>query len=154
MKGEANLEQQPYLRKVQFYETDGMNIVYHGNYVHWMEEARVYFMEQMGYGYDKVVNSGIDIALTDISCHYKSMTRFGDTVRIYTSITALSPARMALAYRMEDSATGELRFLGESRHFFCDRRTGGPVALKRVLPELYQQFGELVEKEQPCESKK
>ena len=31
----------PYRRKAQFYETDGMGIIYHGNYIHWMEEARL-----------------------------------------------------------------------------------------------------------------
>ena len=35
----------PYLRKAQFYETDSMGVVYHGNYIHWMEEARTDFMD-------------------------------------------------------------------------------------------------------------
>ena len=71
------MERRPYRRKVQFYETDGMGIVYHGNYIHWMEEARTDFMEQLGCGYETLVDAGIDIALTDVSCHYRSMTRFG-----------------------------------------------------------------------------
>ena len=46
------MEIRPYLRSPHFYETDGMNIVHHANYIHWMEEARVDFMSQMGFGYD------------------------------------------------------------------------------------------------------
>lgn len=49
------MERRPYRRKVQFYETDGMGIVYHGNYIHWMEEARTDFMEQLGCGYETLV---------------------------------------------------------------------------------------------------
>ena len=41
----------PYLRKAQFYETDGMGVVYHGNYILWMEEARTDFLEQIGWSY-------------------------------------------------------------------------------------------------------
>ena len=31
----------PYDHKVQYYETDGMGIVHHSNYIRWFEEARV-----------------------------------------------------------------------------------------------------------------
>ena len=141
------MERRPYRRKVQFYETDGMGIVYHGNYIHWMEEAHTDFMEQLGCGYETLVDAGIDIALTDVSCHNRSMTRFGEHVDVFLSITALSPARLALAYRMVDVETGTLRCEGESRHFFYDRKKGRPAALKRLRPELYQRFEALAGKE-------
>ena len=40
------MEIKPYLRRPQFYETDGMSIIWHGNYVRWMEESRTDFMDQ------------------------------------------------------------------------------------------------------------
>ena len=48
----------PYRRKAQFYETDGMGIIYHGNYIHWMEEARLDMLEQLGWPYEKVRAEG------------------------------------------------------------------------------------------------
>ena len=44
------MEIKPYLRRPQFYETDGMSIIWHGNYVRWMEEARVDYLAQLGWG--------------------------------------------------------------------------------------------------------
>ena len=35
----------PYEHKVQYYETDGMGIVHHSNYIRWFEEARVDLLE-------------------------------------------------------------------------------------------------------------
>ena len=35
----------PFHRKVQYYETDMMGITHHANYIHWMEEARIDFMD-------------------------------------------------------------------------------------------------------------
>ena len=137
---------QPYLRKAQFYETDGMGIIYRGNYIHWMEEARTDLMDQIGWSYRRAVEAGIDIALTDISCHYKTMTRFGETMAIETAITKLTPARMELSYRMTDAETGALHAAGTSSHFFYDRNQGRPVALKKALPELYQLLQSLVQK--------
>lgn len=140
------MELRPYLRKAQFYETDGMGIIYHGNYIHWMEEARTDLMDQIGWSYRRAVEAGIDIALTDISCHYKTMTRFGETMAIETAITRLTPARMELSYRMTDAETGALHATGTSSHFFHDRNQGRPVALKKALPELYQLLRSLVQK--------
>ena len=132
------MELRPYLRRAQFYETDSMAVVHHANYVHWMEEARVDFMDQMGYPYSRCyVEEGIDFALTGIQCRYKGMVRFGDTVSITMSITHLSHARVTIRYCMRDAKDWTLRFEGESEHFFYNNRTGRPVALKRVLPELY-----------------
>ena len=72
------------------------------------------------------------------------MTRFGETVAIHMTVTKLSPAKMEVAYRMVDAQTGVLRAEGTSGHFFYDRKSNKPVALKRVLPEVYELFGRLL----------
>ena len=35
-----------YIHKVHYYETDRMGITHHSNYIRWMEEARVNFLDQ------------------------------------------------------------------------------------------------------------
>lgn len=136
---------EPYIRKANFYETDGMSIIYHGNYVHWMEEARVDMLEQMGFDYATAVEQGIDFGVASISCRYKSMTRYGDTVKIIVSVEKISPAKLTMGYQIVDFKTEELRFEGESEHFFFDRNKGRPVALKKVLPEVYGLFQRVFE---------
>ena len=42
---------QPYTKKVQYYETDMMGIAHHANYIRWMEEARIDFLDRMGFPY-------------------------------------------------------------------------------------------------------
>ena len=123
------MEIKPYLRRPQFYETDGMSIIWHGNYIAWMEEARTDFMDQLGFPYARAVEAGIDFALTDISCKYRAMTRFGEE---------LAPAKLELGYEMREASTGELKAEGTSGHFFYDRAKGRPVALKKALPEVYR----------------
>ena len=62
-----------YLHRVQYYETDGMRIVHHANYIHWMEEARIAYMEEAGYGYDRMEADGIAIPVLGIDCQYKAI---------------------------------------------------------------------------------
>lgn len=142
------MNMKPYVRKTHYYETDQMGIIHHANYIYWMEEARVDFMEQMGFGYDRAVRTGIDFALLSISCEYKSMVRFGDTVNIQVSISALTASKMTVQYKMTDAATGQLRTVGESTHCYFDANKKRPVSLKKVLPELYDLFASLYASQQ------
>ncbi|HHV12690.1 MAG TPA: acyl-CoA thioesterase [Clostridiales bacterium] len=137
------MDLKPYIRKTHYYETDQMGIIHHANYIHWMEEARVDFMEQIGYSYERAVSTGIDFALLGISCEYKSMARFGDTINIQVSISDLSVTKMTVQYQMTDAVTGKLRFIGESTHCYFDSNRKRPVSLKKALPELYDLFSSL-----------
>ena len=139
------MELHPYLHKVQFYETDGMSIVHHGNHILWMEEARSDFLDQLGWGYEKAVEAGIDFAVYSVSCAYKSMTRYGETVAITVTVSKLQLTKLELGYRMVDSVTGQLRAEGTSVHFFYDRAKGRPVSLKKALPEVYTLLKAFVE---------
>ena len=40
-----------YQHEVKYYECDRMGITHHSNYVRFMEEARVDWMDQVGYGF-------------------------------------------------------------------------------------------------------
>ena len=128
----------PYARKIQYYETDQMGIVHHSNYIRWLEETRVDFMEKIGFGYEKAVEAGIDFAVLGVSCEYKSMIRFGDTVKIYLQITKMEALRMTLTYRIVDGETGLLRAVGASKHCYYHNLKKRPVALQKELPELYE----------------
>ena len=130
----------PYTRKIQFYETDQMGVIHHSNYVRWLEEARVDYMEQMGYTYEKVNDSHIDFALLSVYCEYKSPCRFGETVKIHLKIESVETARMALSYKIVDAETGMLRTIAETKHCYFHNVRQRPVSLKKELPELYEMF--------------
>jgi acyl-CoA thioester hydrolase len=135
---------QPYCRKANFYETDQMGIIHHSNYICWFEEARVDYLEQINFNYNKVSEYGIDFAVIDVYCEYKSMVRFGDTVHIYASLSEIESMRMTVNYKIVDAASGRICTLGKTKHFFYDNNKKRPVSLKRAIPELYELFCSLV----------
>ncbi|MDR1693041.1 MAG: acyl-CoA thioesterase [Oscillospiraceae bacterium] len=132
----------PYKRKTQYYETDQMGIIHHANALHWFEEARVDFMEQIGFGYRQATAAGLDFALLSAQCGYKSMAKFGETVVIELKITELTPARMTVSYTVSDEETGTLRMTGSTEHCYFSSVLNKPVSLKKTLPELYKLFEE------------
>lgn len=128
-----------YQHRIQYYETDGMRIVHHSNYIRWMEEARTAMMEQLGYGYDRMEHDGISIPVLSVSCDYKEMMHFGQTCRIEVRVTAVSQVRMAVAYEFYDVKTGHLCGTGTTSHCFVGQN-GCPVSLKKKLPDIYELF--------------
>lgn len=128
-----------YVRRANYYETDKMGIIHHSNYIRWFEEARLRYMEEMGWPFTKVEEMGIIIPVLSVDCQYKSMVHFDDIVDIYTRITKFSGVRLAIAYRVLDEETGELRCTGETTHCFLNKDYK-PIRLKREYPELYELF--------------
>lgn len=131
----------PYEHHAKYYETDQMGIIHHSNYVRWMEEARMDLMEQIGLSYKGMEDMEIISPVLSISCEYKSMVHFDDTVVIETKLLEYNGIKMKVEYRMTDKKTGELRTIATSEHCFLNR-SGKPISLKRSYPELDTKFFE------------
>ena len=136
-------EQSPYenhyRRKTNYYETDQMGIIHHSNYVRWFEEARMNFMDEIGFPFVKLEELGILVPVLGMSCQFRTMVKFGDTVDIYTKITKFNGLKMNIEYRVVDHLTGVIRCTGESSHAFLDKEYK-PVRMKRDYPDLYEMF--------------
>ena len=52
--------------RTQFYDLDPMNIVWHGNYVRYLEQARSALLSEIGYGYAEMQASGFAWPIVDL----------------------------------------------------------------------------------------
>lgn len=134
---------QPHIHTVQYYETDKMGVTYHGNYIHWMEEARISLLEQVGYSYARLEREGVGSPVTGISCKYIAPTTFADKVSVDVRIKAFNGVQMTLAYEMHKQ-DGTPVLTATSEHVFLDT-AGHFVRLKRDFPEFYALMTSLVE---------
>ncbi len=125
---------QPYLKRVQYYETDMMGIAHHANYIRWMEEARIDFMDQMGFPYARMEAEGIISPVRAVSCRYIKPCTFGDAVRISVAVEGFNGVVLTLRYDMTREADGALICQATSEHVFL-RRDGGIIRMKRDMPE-------------------
>ena len=139
------MEIKVYEHKTQYYETDKMGIIHHSNYIRWFEEARIDYMEQMGLRYDTMETHGVGIPVLGISCQYKSMTRFGETVTIEVKGIQYNGIKMKLGYTIRDKKTQKIRCTGESQHCFLDEQ-GNPVSIKKSCHDWHAVFESMLEK--------
>ena len=124
----------PYLHRVQYYETDMMGVVHHANYLHWMEEARIDFMDQLGFPYARMEAEGVISPVRAVSCQYKRPCTFGDTLNIAVAVDGFNGVVLTLRYDMTRESDGALVCQARSEHVFM-RRGGGLLRMKRDMPE-------------------
>ena len=100
-----------YIHKVKYYETDKMGITHHSNYIRWMEEARIDFLDQIGCSYFKLEEQGIISPVIGIECNYKNSTTFDDEVEIEVKVKEFKGVKLIFEYVMTNKKTnpsGEL----------------------------------------------
>ena len=111
-----------------------MGITHHSNYVRFMEEARIDFLDQLGYGFDRIEAEGVVSPVISISCNYKHPTTFKDLIDIEVVISNMLDLKFEFTYTMK--VAGKVVCLGQSTHCFMEH--GRPVVIAKRLPELYQ----------------
>ena len=133
-----------YRRRVHYHETDKMGITHHANYIKWMEEARIAFLDTIGYGYARLEQDGLISPVVEVKCRYKRPTTFDDTVLVQVWVEEFKGVRLTIGYRMTNAATGEVVLTGRTLHCFTNAE-GRPVMLRRQFPQFAEVLTALAE---------
>ena len=125
----------PYLHKVLYRDCDMMGVVNNANYVHFMEDARVDALSQIGCEYKGMEERGFAGPVIRLSVEYKSSARFGDEMEVVVTFTRYTGVRLCLSYVMRDRATGKVFATATSEHCFVSMSDGAPVRISRRFPD-------------------
>ena len=126
---------EPYIHRVHYYETDKMGVTHHANYIRWMEEARIAFLDELGWNFARLEQSGIVSPVTAVSCRYAAATTFDDAVAIEVAVEAFNGVTLTIGYTMR-KADGAVACTGSSEHCFLNHE-GRFIRLKRDYPDFY-----------------
>ena len=130
--------------KVRYGETDMMGVVYHANYLLYFEDARIDFLDALGFSYaERIEGAGYMSPIHDIEIHYKAPLRYGEAGVVRTSIAQNLPMRTVYrqqVYRAEDVVKGEA-----ADGIAGDPNAEGAAALGRREPQLREGATPLVD---------
>jgi len=104
--------------RVPFYETDGMGVVHHSNYVRYLELARIVWLDEHDEPYRKVVEQGMHYATTRLELAYHRAARFDDEIEILTWIEWARGASLRMAYLLR--CRGDTLATGATEHAAVD----------------------------------
>jgi acyl-CoA thioester hydrolase len=118
---------------VRYAETDQMGIVYHANYLVWMEVGRVEYCRAAGFRYRDLEAEGVLLAVVEAHCRYLSPALYDEEVIVRTAIEEATQRLVRFSYRMISGEDGRLLAEGSTKHVFCGRdRSQGHQAAQAV----------------------
>lgn len=132
-----------YKRIVNYYETDAMQVVHHSNYIRYLEEARIYFMDKINMPYKSIEEQGILIPVIGINCTYKNPAKFDDMLDIKVKIKEYTGVKMVISYEIINSNTKKDVFWGETKHCFVNKEMK-PISLKKFSKAIDEKLTEFL----------
>ena len=126
-----------YERKINYYETDAMQIVHHSNYIRYMEESRTYSLAKIGLPYSKMEEEGVLIPVLGVNCQYKHPARYEDIILVDVKVKECTGVKIIMEYEITNKETGELILTGETKHCFTDVNLK-PISLKKARPDMHK----------------
>lgn len=92
--------------EIPFYDLDPMNIMWHGNYIKYLEKARCAFLEEIRYNYDTMREQGFLWPVAQLEIKYIKPCKFRQKIKIQLAILEYQ-SFLRIAYTIYDATTQE-----------------------------------------------
>lgn len=121
-----------------FHEIDLMEVVWHGHYLKYLEQARSALLRRFDYDFTGMRDSGFAWPIVDVRLKYIAPARLGSAIRVRAEIVEWEN-RLRIAYRITDAATGTRLHEATTIQLAVDMATGKTCFV--CPPVLWQRLG-------------
>lgn len=134
----------PYLEhrtavRVRFQEVDALQVVWHGHYLSYFEDARAAFGDRYGFGVQDFLEAGLLAPVVETHCRYLLPARLGDTLEVCARWYPCEAARIEFSYSVYGSGA---RLLAEGRsvQVYTDRDWNLCLTLPALARDFYTRW--------------
>ncbi len=106
--------------KVRFGEVDSMGIVWHGNYVKYIEEGRESFGKRYGISYLDIYSNGVMAPVVNMNIDYKKQVKYGDILIVETEFVDNPAAKIKFKFNIIRKSDNQLVATAQSTQVFID----------------------------------
>ena len=121
---------------IRFSEVDSMNVVWHGSYMLYFEDAREEFGRKYKLEYLRIAEFGYYAPLVDMEFHYRKPLTYQMKPRIDIIYRPTDAAKIIFDYEIYNNETNELMATGRSVQVFMDMN----YQLVWTNPDFYQEW--------------
>jgi len=93
---------------IRFSEVDSMAIVWHGNYVKYLEEGRESFGKRYGISYLDIYANNVMAPVVNMDISFKRQVKYGETIIVETEYIDQKAAKLVFDYRILRKSNNEL----------------------------------------------
>ncbi len=106
---------------VRFKEADALGIVWHGNYVTYLEDARQELGVRLGLSYEDFLAKDYFAPLVDLKIQYKAPARYGDKVDVTAAMHWSEVPKVVTSYEIRRAKDGLLLATAETTQVLTTR---------------------------------
>lgn len=125
--------------EVRYAETDQMGVVYHANYLVWMEIGRTKLIQDLGFSYAEMEAEGVLSPVIDIQASYKKPLHYGEVAIVRTWVEEYDGIRVTYGYEIL-TPDHEVAFTGYSKHVCVKKETFRPIQIKKRFPDWHAAY--------------
>ena len=107
--------------RVRYAETDQMGVVYHANYLVWMEIGRVEYVRSLGVNYHDLEKQGFYLSVVGTQCRYLYPARYDEEVVVATRLINTNSRAVEFGYEIKLADRPRLLAEASSRHMWLSR---------------------------------
>ncbi|MGE0712787.1 MAG: acyl-CoA thioesterase [Planctomycetota bacterium] len=119
--------------RVIYGDTDAMGVVYYGNYMRYLEQARGELMRGLGKPYGEVEARGLAIPVAEVGVRYLAPARYDDELLVKIKVAKLTGATVRFEYEVVRASDETLLATGFTRHAVIDVAKGCVVRIPADL---------------------
>ena len=105
---------------VRFSETDPMGIVWHGNYVKYLEDGREAFGKKYGFNYMDVFQKGLFAPVVKMDLNFKKPLLYNENAIVETTYVDSPAAKIQYNYKIFKKSGNELITTGSTTQVFVN----------------------------------
>ena len=120
--------------RIRYSETDQMGVVYHGNYLQYLEIGRVEWLRAMGISYKSMEENGIMLPVISLQINYKKSAVYDDLITVVTKLKKKPTVRIEFDYEIYNEK-GEQLIEANTVLAFLDMQTKKPIRCPEYLLE-------------------
>lgn len=130
--------------EIRYAETDQMGVVYHANYVIWLEIGRTQLIRDLGFSVTAFEEAGYVSPVMNVNISYKASLRYGNPAIVKTWVKSQDKLRTVYGYEIlhED---GTVAATATTEHIIVKKENFRPVPFKRVDEVWYNKYLEIAE---------
>ncbi|MBP2242284.1 acyl-CoA thioester hydrolase [Cytobacillus eiseniae] len=125
--------------EVRYAETDQMGVVYHANYLVWMELGRTQILKDLGFNYAEMEKDGVISPVLDVQVSYKKPLLYGQKAIVKTWIDEYDGLRVKYGYEIFNEEE-ELAVTGMTKHVCVKKDTFRPISVRKKFPDWHEAY--------------
>lgn len=126
--------------KVRYVETDAQAHVFFGHYYTYFDVAMIEYMRAVGFSYQDLLESGMDLLYVESLCRHKAPAYFDDVLNVHTRLGEIGNSSLTFEFAVYKEGSGQVVATGHIVAVNVDKDSRQAMRVPEALREAVREY--------------